>query len=730
MMGQNGGVMTSIYSLTIFTSAFLLFIIQPMVSKILLPHLGGTPAVWNTSMVFFQTMLLLGYVYAHVSVKWLGVKRQAWLHGILLLLSLAWLPVSLHTQLTWVDTAQPVGWVLAVLGVSVGVPFFLLSANAPLIQAWLAHTTHKDAGNPYFLYSASNIGSMLALFCYPLLAEPLLTLAGQTYAWSVLYVLFMLCLLCCARLLYRHYSTLAVEPLAGIEAEASSPTLTDRLRWVLLAFFPSSLLLGVTTFITTDIASAPLLWIIPLAIYLLTFIFAFARNSGLYERALNAQVVLVPLVVLAMVYRLNLTPVLLLHLFVFFAIAMGCHGRLAQCRPDSRHLTGFYVCLSLGGMLGGMFNALAAPQWFTEPVEYPLILILSLLARPLLGSDSRRHHLLDFLLPMLLLALLAGGFALARPMAVSELAVQAMAAMMYMMIMSFVYVSYRRPIRFTLLMLALFIALPLFGQPGDSKKGAQMLYAERNFFGVNRVFHWEENGMMILKHGTTIHGIQGLSAEERLFPGSYYSVVRDAMHHLPQDRPVGLIGLGAGTLACAGRTGQRFDFYEIDPVVARIARNPEYFTFLRDCGPDISIALGDGRLEIAKAADGLYGVIVVDAFTSDAIPLHLLTREALSVYLSKLSPGGVLAFNISNRHLNLEPVMSALAKDAQLSAFIKENMKPDNRLATPSVWVIMTRNPASLAALLAHDSQWKPLDVPSRFGVWTDDFSNILQTLF
>lgn len=717
--------MTSIYSLTIFTSAFLLFLVQPMMSKLLLPSLGGTPAVWNTAMVFFQTMLLLGYLYAHYTTRWLGLRRQAWLHGALLLVSVAWLPVGLAT-LESVDSGQPIRWILWTLACSVGVPFFVLSANAPLVQYWYARSGRSDAANPYFLYGASNIGSLLALLGYPLLAEPLLNLMEQRYFWSGLYVIFLFCLAACVHRVYRQ-----PDKSGGVEdSEAPAPTLADRLKWVALAFFPSSLLLGVTTFITTDIASAPLFWVVPLALYLLTFIFAFARRPLLYGRALNAQLVLVPLAVLALVYRINASWVLLLHLYTFFALAMGCHGRLAQSRPSGKYLTGFYVCLSVGGMLGGFFNSLLAPVLFTEPVEYPLMLILCLLARPLLGEETRRAKRLDYALPVLFIVALVVLFFTARALVASPVMwhVQLLGVAVYLLTMGMAYLSYRRPIRFTLLMLSLFIALPVVGMPGGTKESAEMLYAERNFFGVNRVFKWPSENMMLLKHGTTVHGIQGLE-KDRLYPASYYSTIRDAVPLLPSLDRTAVIGLGAGALACVGHAGQVFDFYEIDPAVASIARNPDYFTFLRDCGPATSITLGDGRLEIAKAPSGNYNMVVIDAFTSDAIPMHLLTREALAIYRDKLAPRGVIAFNISNRHLNLRPVMAALAKDAGMTAYINDNRHVSNPLAVPSVWVMMASSPGVLQSLAKHDPRWVPLESPGA-RVWTDHYSNIMQTLF
>lgn len=723
--------MTTIYTLTIFTSAFLLFLIQPMISKLLLPHLGGSPAVWNTSMMFFQTLLLFGYLYAHISGKWLGPRRQAVLHFVLMAVAFAWLPIALETDLGFDSVQQPVLWVIVSLFLSVGVPFFVLAANAPLLQYWLAHTTHKDAKNPYFLYSASNIGSMLALFSYPILFEPGFTLPYQTGIWSGLFIAFAALLAGCAWSMKTHFQPTTQS--AGITT-ASAPTAAKRLQWLFLAFFPSSLLLGVTTYIATDIASLPLFWVVPLALYLLTFILAFSRVPLLVDRALNAQIVLVPLTVLALVFQFNFyTPVMLLHLFTFFALALGCHGLLARNKPDTRYLTEFYVWMSLGGMLGGVFNSLVAPNLFTQPVEYWLVLILALLARPQMGSDTHpvREKLLDYTVP------LAGATALGLIIhfvgpKVTGMGQPVLASVLYLLVMIIVIKSHHRPIRLTLLVLSMVIAIPL-GMVGNMTESSdRQLFVERNFFGVNRVVREESRGAMTLMHGTTNHGMQSLDEEDRLQPVSYYGKLKEVFTHLSpslKDKPYGVIGLGAGTLACFGKKGQEVEFYEIDPAVLRIASNPDFFTYLRDCGTRTSVQLGDGRLNIAKAHSGHYGLIIIDAFSSDAIPVHLLTREALAIYLDKLAPGGLMAFNISNRHLKLSPVMAALAEDAGLKALRQRDEKPEGKLVMASEWVILARSMEDFHDMNIKNPRWEVLVNKEGFDVWADNYSNILQTL-
>ncbi len=692
-------LITSIYTLTIFTSAFLLFLIQPMISKLLLPHLGGSPAVWNTAMLFFQIMLLLGYAYAHLGSRYLGPKRQSILHMVMLCLAAIWLPITAKTNLGFVSAVQPIQWVMLSLFLSVGGPFFVLSANAPLLQSWLAHTDHPDAKNPYFLYSASNIGSLIALFGYPLLMEPLFTLSQQTYLWSSWFVLFGALILGCIVYLRKHYVPLP----AVTEEQGTKPRLTQKLHWIFLSFCPSSLLLGVTTYITTDLASIPLFWVIPLAIYLLTFIFAFARKPILVDRMLSAQVILVPLTAIAMLFDLNsVTAILLLHLMTFFAFVMGCHGTLARLKPDPRYLTEYFLWISFGGMLGGLFNALIAPQIFDEPFEYPLIFIMTLLLRPQLIADVKRERILDYVVPVAFVALK----------------------------------SHKRPLRYALFVLALFVAVPIGKNIGTSAKdeGGTLLFAERNFFGVNRLFKFPPTNSMVLLHGTTLHGIQSMDPDHKLDLTSYYSVIKPVYDHVGkelQHLPVAVLGLGAGTLACIGHEEQKFDFFEIDPAIALIASNPSYFTFLTNCPPTSTIRLGDGRLEIAKMDAKHYGFIVVDTFSSDSIPVHILTKEAIAIYLRKLADGGMIAFNISNRHLDLAPLMSAMIKDAGFVALIKaDKVTDDKSLISSSIWVVAAKKIDDFHGLEKDDPHWQLMEDAPRVAIWTDNYSNIFQTLF
>ncbi len=712
-------------------------------------------------MMFFQVLLLLGYAYAHLSGKWLGAKKQVWLHLGLLGISLVWLPIAAKTDIGFVSVEYPISWMLVSLFLSVGFPFFVLAANAPLLQFWLSRTSHKDAQNPYFLYSASNVGSLLALLGYPFIVEPALTLHQQTLYWSFAFVAFILLIVACSQLMKRN---LTVPPLSarGRSEAVAPPTNRNRIYWTALAFFPSSLLLGVTTYITTDIASIPLFWVVPLALYLLTFIMAFAKKPMLTDRSFQAQVIIIPFVIMSLAFEINfLSQVMILHLFAFFYIALGCHGLLAKSKPPASHLTEFYLWVSFGGMLGGVFNSLLAPVIFTAPIEYPLILVLSLLMRPWNAASNRtkkRERFLDIMIPMdfaLFLCLAFFGFTKlvndhpdtleginswlssllpdggASMMGLSIVPLLAVALFLIFFMLS--TMSSERPLRFALIAASLLVVVQFAGYNNSGRIVPNAIYEERNFFGINRVLQGKETNAMMIMHGTTLHGMQSLDPQMRLNPISYYGPLKQVFAHVDKslsNAPVAVLGLGAGSLACFGKQGQPFDFYEIDPIVASIAQNPKFFTFLKDCGPKISVIMGDGRLSLAKAMEGHYGIVIIDVFSSDAIPVHLLTREALAIYKNKLAENGLMLFNVSNRHLNLVPVMGALAKDLGVKAMYINDLSPKEKLQSPSTWVIMARDSKYFNHLDKANPEWKELNPKEPVDVWTDHYSNILQVIF
>lgn len=659
----------------LFTSAGLLFWVQPLIAKMLLPLLGGAPSVWNTCMVFFQALLLAGYAYVLVIGRF-RVKTQILIHLPLLILAGTVLPFSISegllTQLP--SHTNPTLWLLKVLTITVGFPFFVLSATAPLLQRWFSHSSHSSAKDPYFLYAVSNAGSMLSLLAFPFVLEPRWNLGTQSRYWAIGYVLLALLIGICALLIGGKQSA---ESEATASTDIERMPLIRRLEWVGLALIPSSLMLGVTTHISTDVASMPLIWIIPLALYLLTFILAFANRQLLTPKITN---LLTPAAVVGLGFIVFLKPqisvwtVIVLHLVVFFLIAFTCHRRLALSRPSVNNLANFYLCISIGGVLGGIFNALVAPFVFSTALEYPLILTVACLV--ISGGIAWSKSWLKFALPVL-------------------------------------------------------VALLTFGSYLDAKE--RSLTTQRNFFGVWRVSSDEKNEFHRLKHGSTTHGYQFTDPAKRCTPPTYYynegpvGQIFQAFDAKPGSNFVGVIGLGAGTLSTYSHAEQQWDYYEIDPAIVAIAQDTRYFTYLSDCSKaNTTMILGDARLKMKEAPNGQYGLFIIDAFSSDSIPSHLVTVEALDLYLSKLAPDGLLAMNISNRYLNLEPLLSGLAQEKGLFARIRRDQQFDSATARfSSSWVVMARNESTFGSILA-DARWRPLK--GRV-VWTDDFSNILDLM-
>ncbi|MDX6718829.1 MAG: hypothetical protein QOJ63_1083 [Solirubrobacteraceae bacterium] len=736
----------ALFSATLLVSAGLTFLVQPMFAKFVLPLFGSTPAVWNTSMLFFQTTLLAGYLYAHQSTRRLGLRRQSAGHVALMLAPLLVLPLGVPAGWIPPADANPLPWLLGLLAVAVGLPFFVVSTTAPLLQRWLAATDHPAAGDPYFLYRASNLGSVLGLLAYPLVVEPTMRLAEQGRLWSAGYGLLVVLVLACAAVVWR--SPPAPEPARaavgaiGTEAELSSrPTLARRLRWVGLAFVPSSLMLGVTTTITTDIAPIPLLWSLPLSLYLVSFILVFApgaRADGLQRvmvSALPAVVVLISVILLLQLRGplwISLWIMVPIHLAGFFVIAVVCHGQLARDRPPARWLTEFYLLISLGGALGGVFNAIVAPALFDSLAEYPIALVLAAMCLPgrapriAPGPYARR---LDLALPLALGAMLALMVTLIELADTDKLQY----AKMYVIGMGAgVAINFvRRPLRFGLSVGAIVLAITLASAPN-----AQELHRERSFFGVYRVTAAEGGDLHRLIHGTTTHGAQDFSAGRERTPISYYhrrGPIGQLLGGLPPSvtERVAIIGLGTGSVGCYSKPGERWTFYEIDPTVERIARDPRLFTYLRVCAGDFDVVLGDARLRLPRAATASYGLIMADAFSSDAVPVHLITREALALYRSKLREHGILAFNVTNSYLDLQPVLGNLAHDAKMACVAQEDSR-STKDADPdtdgSDWVVMARHPRDLA-LVAPDRRWHDCRCAPDSTPWTDDYSNLLGAL-
>ena len=727
------------YGITLFASACLLFLVQPMAGKMLLPLYGGTPAIWNACMVFFQAALLLGYGYAHLTIKYLGSRRQAKLHLLLMLTALLVLPITINNQTIPPADIHPSLYLLLQLTLRIGLPFFIIASSAPLLQRWLAETNHPSGQDPYFLYAASNTGSLLALLGYPLLFEPLFGVRDQSQIWSWGYGILMLLVAICVTLLLRNHDPLQNQPGqdSEIEAEATQtePTSTRCLWWLLCAFVPSSLMLGTTSYITTNLAAIPLLWILPLALYLMTFILVFAKRQILPH---HFMVRLLPFVVIPLApfffmsikrWELALIPI---HLLMFFVAAMVCHGELAKSRPASQYLTAFYLWMSLGGVLGGIFNALLAPLLFSRVFEYPLAMFLVCLILPVAVQkpNQKQQRLLDLLLPLLLALFMGVLFRIGQGLQITEQPLLLIAALAPAGLICLG--CKERKLRFALTFGVLLLAMGYFN---DASKGRQ-LYASRNFFGVKRVVTNPEQGIRYLYHGTTVHGSQALDPAQYHQPLAYYhrsgpmGNIFAVLDKQTASQTVAVIGLGVGSLASYASPGQHFDFYEIDPAVANIARNRDHFRFLSDMQGSYDIILGDGRLTIGQAPAGHYDMIILDAFSSDAIPVHLLTKEALKSYSSKLKEDGLLVFHISNRYLDLEPLMRGLAAELKQNCLIKKDLSiatEDLKIGKqPSVYAVMGQSQSTLDRLGEMDGWQRPS--PNRPGlVWSDHFSNLIR---
>jgi SAM-dependent methyltransferase len=734
------------FSMAVFLSAALLFVVEPMFAKMALPLLGGSAAVWTTCLVFFQMTLLAGYAYAHVSMKLLGRRGQVAVHAAVLLAALALLPVHVPGGWTPPPQSNPVGWLLRLLLVAVGLPFFALSATTPILQKWFAQTAHPSSSDPYFLYAASNSGSLLGLLSYPFVLEPLLRLSDQSRLWAYGYGMFLLLVAGCILLLWlarreisAHASALPPDPRRREEEatlDAEKLTTRRRLHWVALAFVPSSLMLGVTTALTTDVPAIPLFWVLPLALYLLSFVAVFARRpwfSHLWVSRRLPVLILIAAIPIALKGVLPFLVLFLLDLLTLFAVAVVCHGEVARSRPATRHLTEFYLWVAVGGVLGGAFNALLAPVIFSTVAELPIALVLAALLCPAghAAEDTPRARWLDYLLPAAL--------GLAVALATLELQSSGMAPGRLFNLIIFAPAAIcclrfaARPRRFGLGVAAVILASQVYAGPYGN-----LLLSQRSFFGVYRVSHDAEKNCQVLFHGAIPHGLQSLDVGRGCEPLAYYTrsgpigQVFEAFRDDPVENEVAVIGLGAGVMACYHQASQRITFYEIDPTILRIAQNRRYFTYLSDCGSRVRVVLGDARLSLRDAPAHGYGLMVLDAFSGDSIPTHLLTREALALYLSKLAPNGILAFDISNRYLDLHGVLGDLARDAGMACLVNDDLRVsedetrEGKFA--STWVVMARHANGLEALRNYPG-WKELPAPSGSRVWTDDFSNIVSIL-
>lgn len=735
---------TPVYAITLLLSAALLFSVQPMFSKMILPLLGGTPQVWNTAMLFFQVLLLAGYAYAHGTSRFLNIRLQAALHLVLLCIFIVVLPFAIPEGTKPPFEDDPTFWQLGLMALVVGGPFFVLSGSAPMFQRWFAGTDHPDADNPYFLYGASNLGSMTSLLAYPFLIEPYFRLDEQSNLWMYGYFGLILCTLLAAILVWS--SNMRKDDAQTVEQNTEVLTWKQRGKWLLLSFLPSSLMLGVTTYITTDIASVPLLWILPLALYVGTFIIVFSRRNLINKKYLFiAQGILFALLITKTMVYFNIPPFLFvtLHFVLFFVCALACHKELADSKPSAAHLTEFYLLMSLGGALGGVFNALIAPRVFVVPLEYAIVLIMIVFIRfwhvPEKSFANIKDNAATFIKQRDFNQILK------FPVLITGLIILISFASMH----AIKYTNAPLAV-ITLVMLATILhtrwalgvcvaVVLLMHPPGYMWQNSiiqDMKLLDRNFFGVLRVVD-SSAGERILLHGTTNHGAQPLSEDYRLTPLSYYgktSPLNDAFDILNEqdgEQRIAIIGLGIGVTACFQQDGRHFDFYEIDPDVVRIAQNTELFTYLSDCGSPYDIIMGDGRLTIQEKPEDYYDMILLDAFSSDNIPVHLLTLDAIEIYLHKLKPGGILVMNISNNYMDIEPIMAATGDKLGITniAKISEGTKiADTDLYTYTAHFFMfLENDDHLEFLKQRD--WS--EGMKRDGVryWSDQYSNIVSVL-
>jgi hypothetical protein len=729
----------------VFLSAGLVFLIQPLFARLLLPEFGGSPSVWNTCTVFFQTTLLLGYCYTWLSTKWLSPRNQIALHCALLLLTLVQLPIGLRILGTEVITTSPALQLLTLLTLSIGGPYFAVSTTTPLLQHWFSRSRHKLARDPYFFYAISNCGSILGLLTYPLIVERLFDLNSQGLTWTIGYGILVGLTIVCGCLTLRG---LAKEPPTSTDDDSTGRSgernvdagsqLSDRpmtglrrLRWVVLALVPSAMMLAVTTRVTTDVAAVPLLWVLPLVAYLATYINAFARRPLLkFDRLLP---VLFPALMVAAWMSLvgprsQLRAAFEIVMFLICGIVL--HGELAADRPSTKYLTEYYFWMALGGCLGGTLVGIVAPAVFPSYVEFPLILVLAALTQQECSKPgSGKSHKFNRVFRVLATIIVCGTGMIICFVDVWASALATTSQFVgFAALAIFFLMNHARGF-------ALSLALVLI--PAVLIPATNTLARKRTFFGVHRVFYEEDHAagyrVHTLAHGTTVHGEQVISpASLRSVPRTYYGPTGPIGQALSlagaekDARNVAVVGLGSGALMTYSKAGDQFDFFEIDPAVRDIAEDPDLFTYL-SCGEGKQLVIiGDGRLKLAEADPETYDVIVLDAFGSDSIPVHLLTAEALDVFMSRLKSDGTLIVHISNRHLDLEPVLGRYAVDRKLEALVCIKSADASRGQLPTHAMAITRSPELISLLSALPGWHEPRN---NTALWTDSHSSIFDVL-
>ncbi|MBO4520762.1 MAG: fused MFS/spermidine synthase [Alphaproteobacteria bacterium] len=687
--------MFAVFNLSIFTSAFLLFLIQPMVANILLPKVGGSPNIWNTCSVFFQVSLLVGYFYSYLVSQKLSLKRQIITHCALLFCAL-W-AVNFHFQSDDISVTSPVSGTLFSLLKNIFIPFVLLSTTSPLIQRWLSLSTLKESKNPYMLYVCSNVGSLLALYAYPLVFEKKLTISAQGNLWHILFALFFATVVILGIYLNKTVKNQPAETKTAAEPmEKTNPILI--FYWIFFAFVPSSLMLGVTSHLSTDIGGFPFLWILPLSLYLLSFILTFSRFYT--ERISTLFQILYVASALIAVYFFFSAPIkstlkynlqynvflVCLHCILYFIFSIYCHGILAGKKPSPEKLTLFYLCLAIGGALGGIFNTFIAPYIFLFIWEYPFVIALSL---PFVINDfpTRKKDFIKIILQIILL------------------------------------------------LVFLFFAQLIF------KQKSNFVFQKRNFFGTVSIVQQANPSdpaiLLKLYHGDTVHGRQkfSVSNDQKIYnfdPDIYYgskAAVKDFFSVFKRSYApdVAWLGLGAGAIICYAQPETKHNIVEIDRDIVDISTKYHYFRYVEHCAPQADIKVGDARIEIAKEKNQKYDLIAFDAFSSHFIPVHLTTKEAIETYRSKLRPDGIILFHISSRAFDMEPILTRIAEELNMAFIVRYHSEKDFRYPQ---WGVLSNsyNDPEIKALLAMPG-WRKGEMKEDTMLWTDDFHNLLSAL-
>jgi predicted O-methyltransferase YrrM len=726
----------ALFATTLFVSALLLFAVQPMFTKMVLPRLGGSPSVWSVAMVAFQTFLFIGYVYAHVLTRALSPRRAALVHLGILALVAASLPLGIARGFDVPPTDGVMIWLVELFAASIGLPFIVLSATAPLLQSWFVATGHPQARNPYVLYAASNLGSFCALLAYPFLLEPFLSLQSQRALWSAGYAVLAVGICLAGFLLGRPTAESIAPPPAKDVRPLVRHGVSERLNWTVLMAVPAGLCIAVTAFITTDLAAAPLFWVLPLALYLLTFVGVF-RDRPWIPHTLVLR--LLPYVIAPLAIsmlggdKVYWFAIVALNLAAFVLIALACHGEAYARRPEPDRLTEFYLWTSFGGVLGGVFAGLVAPNIFDNIYEYPILIAAALLPMPGMFTGGAWRFAREAAPP-----LMAAGAVIALRVLLdvrlpigAELTIE----VLLVVIAALMLLQAQRLARFFGYVVLAFVITGLW------HVGVTPIETARSFFGVNQVVETADGTHRLLFHGTTIHGAErvrdtaGRPVTGRPDPLTYYyfggpiseavEAARGARGRL--DR-VAAVGLGTGSMACHKRDGERWTFFEIDPVVIRLASDD--FRFLSVCGPVERIVPGDARITLAASSDQ-YDLIVLDAFSSDAIPVHLLTQEAFAGYLSRLTPHGVIVIHVSNRHMELASVVSAVGAAEGLVSYVKQDDKANEFLKDyrANAQVMVLAKSVSDFGDLPSRHGWTTLAPVSGLAAWTDDYSDVLRAI-